>query len=346
MSPLGEFRMSLFRICLWGALAAGVLGAADVPKLCELLPPGNNFTIPYLYNPIRSRGFADLLPKVTACLQPAQCLAGMGQLIRGAVQGEGLRAVISVYKSPEESREAVSRYGGQPNSRDYGDAAIVGVSATVSEVRFAWGAYNVEVYGYGAYASQVVPLARYIDTGIKRLSPSATCAAPGGETKTEIIRPDRPEGKGPGAPAVPRTGTAALGKAAACFPNDPSAALLDAARHRAMAAAAPKEALQQVLNTRIRTIHGCSRVSPDRWSSLYATISVAVAKRFRDARCFANDAAAINPDWNFHKNQRPAFNSPDSLIFKTDQAVQCMPEQDRAVFFGEVAAAIAAALEE
>jgi hypothetical protein len=112
-----------------------------------------------------------------------------------------------------------------------------------------------------------------------------------------------------------------------------------------MAAGAPLPALQNVLSSRIRTIAGCSRINPDQWSSLYATISVAIARRFREARCFAADTTAINPDWNFHKTRRAPYNSVDGLIFKTDQAARCLPEQERAAFFGEAAAAIAAALE-
>jgi hypothetical protein len=307
-----------------------------------LLPPGHNLTIPFLQNPLRNRGNIDLFPKQVVCGQPVQCVAGTGELTRGVTLGSGgFRVLISAYKSPDEAQAFMTRFGGKPNSGDYGDTAIVGTSPTnppSSEVWFTYGSYFVEVYGLGPHTSRVASTARHIDAELKRMPKSATCETSTGATK---IEPPRGPGTDERTYAAP-TGT---GKAAACFPSDPSAGLLDPARHRAMAANAPPEAIARVLSTRIRTIAACSQVTPDRWSSLYATISVAVAKRFRDARCFANDTTAINQDWNFHKSQRAPRNSPDSLIFNTDQAVNCLPAAERPGFFAEVAGVIAASME-
>jgi hypothetical protein len=328
------------RILVTGALAVGLAGAADLPKLCVLLPEGHNLTTPYLDTPVRRRSAVDLAPAQVVCGQPAQCVAGTGELTRGAGYGSGgLRILISMYKSPAEARGAMGRYGGKPNSGDYGDAAIAGTlpNPQISEVMFTWGPYYVEVYGLGTFAARVVPMARQIDAAVKRLDAGGTCgAATAGPAKPEIPTTGMPSR---------RVETAGAGRAAACFPSDPSAALLDPERHRGMAAGAPPEAISHGLSTRLRTISGCSQISANQWSSLYATISVAVAKRFRDARCFANDTAAINPDWNFHKSQRAPRNSVDDLIFKTDQAVNCMPAAERPAFFAEAAAAIAASLE-
>jgi hypothetical protein len=318
------------------------LGAAELPKLCGLLPPGHNLTIPFLHTPIRNRTALDLLPKQIVCSQPAQCVAGTGELTRGVTLGSGgLRVLISAYKSPDEAQAFMTRFGGKLNSREYGDAAIVGTTPTnppSSDVWFTYGSYFVEVYGLGPHTSRVASLARHIDAELKRMPKSATCETGTGATK---IEPPTGPGTDERTYAAP-TGT---GKAAACFPSDPSAGFLDPARHRAMAANAPPEAIARVLSTRIRSIAGCSQVTPDRWSSLYATISVAVAKHFRDARCFANDTAAINQDWNFHKSQRAPRNSPDSLIFNTDQAVNCLSPQERPALFAEIATAIASALD-
>jgi hypothetical protein len=336
--------MELFRRLLLGVLAAGPLSAVEPPKLCALLPAGHGLTIPYLYVPPRLNAMRDLAPQQVACGQPAQCLAGTGQFERGVTPGSAaFRVVISMYKSPEEARGAMSRYGGRPNSTQYGDSAIVYATPQTSAAWFTRGSYYVEIDGLGPYASRVNSLAAHIDQGIQRL-PAAACEAPGAAGKPEPMVPSQPNLPARAEPNRP-AGAAEMGKAAVCFKSDPSAGLLDAARHRAMAAGAPREALGHVLGTRIRTIGGCSQATPDQWSSLYATISVAVAKRFRDARCFANDTSAINPDWNFHKRQRPPRNSADDLIFKTDQALNCLPEAERAGFFAEVAGAIAASME-
>jgi hypothetical protein len=150
-----------------------------------------------------------------------------------------------------------------------------------------------------------------------------------------------------GAPARPPAVSTAAGpgKAAACFTGDATAALLDGERHRAMASRATQDTIMNTLDRRLRTINGCGLITADQRTTLHANISVAIAKRVREARCFAGDTSAINPDWNFHKNRPAPGNSIDNLIFKARMAVACLQGEERNAFFAEAAVAIASVLD-
>jgi hypothetical protein len=337
--------MNWKRAIAMGILAAAGLLGADDAKLCLLIPDGLGLKTGYNYTP-DDDGAMLYNPYPAAC---GMCRMGVG-VVASALNGQGPKDGFFVqvvhFASDKGARyEAGFNENKYPsNSKDFGDTAVVMAAATEWRVRFARGSYHVEVYGRGSFTSRAPAVARHIDEGLRKMPPD--CEATAG--KPASLPPDRPPApSSSGAPARPPvvSTAAGAGKAAACFTGDATAGLLDGERHRAMASRATQDTIMNTLDRRLRTINGCGLITADQRTTLHANISVAIAKRVREARCFAGDTSAINPDWNFHKNRPSPGNSIDNLIFKARMAVTCLQGEERNAFFAEAAVAIASALD-
>ncbi len=141
-----------------------------------------------------------------------------------------------------------------------------------------------------------------------------------------------------------------LGKTSVCFTgNHAGAAWLNPQGYLEFASQNPTATLQNQLTGRIRTLYGCRYITPDQLSSLFADISVLIAQKVRDARCFGGDSGALGTDWNSHKAWAAQRTDPrialDNLTRKTSAALGCMNRSDQAVFFAEAAVAVAGAMD-
>jgi hypothetical protein len=348
------------RVIAMGILAAaGALGVDDA-KLCLLIPDPDSLGLKTGFNYTPEDDGAMLYnPYSAAC---GMCRMGVGSVspaqrdTPGPKHGFYVQVVHFASDKGARYEAGFNEHKIPSNSKDFGDTAVVMASATEWRVRFARGSYHVEIFGRGSYRSRAAAVARHIDEGLRKMP--ADCEASAGKpatlppdkapTPATSGAPARPPAPGTsGAPARPPAVSTAggAGKAAACFSGDATAALLDGERHRAMASRATQETIMHTLDRRLRTINGCGLMTADQRTTLNANISVAIAKRVREARCFAGDTTAIDPDWNFHKNRPAPGSSIDNLIFKARMAVTCLQGEERNAFFAEAAMAIASALD-
>jgi hypothetical protein len=347
--------MKELRLSMAVAMAAGLLNAADSPKLCLLLPDNPRLTQPFSDRP--DGDVSDLIRPHRYCAKDPACVAGAGRV--GTVPGaasptEGIYVMIGHFESEQGSRYEVRQGELQypPNSRDYGDTAWVSMDARLAAIRFARGSYYAEVFALGSYAARAAAVARHIDQGLRNLPANCEQAA---TAQTQLKPPaaiDRPT-----PPPANRTDGLPMrttlpapppgyGWTHLCFREDAGAALLDPEAHRSWAQSQSAGALSGNLAGKLRTLYGCSQMNLERSARLFADISMAVAKRFRDASCFRGDAGVILQDRNAHLT---AFRTADEFLanlnWKLNAALGCLPRPEQARFFGEVSALIAGAME-
>jgi hypothetical protein len=219
-------------------------------------------------------------------------------------------------------------------------------------IRFARGPYYGEVFALGSYVSRAAAVARHIDQGLVKMPASCEEAA---TTPSQLKPPTAIDRQAPppprrttGAPMAstlpaPRPG---YGWTHLCFRDDAGAALLDPAAHRSWAQPQTAGALSSNLAGKLRTLSGCSHMNQERSARLFADISMSVARRFRDASCFAGDTGVILQDRNAHLTAfRTANEFLTNLNWKLDAALRCLPREEQARFFGEVSAMIAGAMD-
>jgi hypothetical protein len=347
--------MTALRFTLAAALTAGLLHAAETPKLCALLPTGLNLSLSY--NELPDGDFSDLInPYGKICAKDPPCQAGIGRVsTRPGMPSptDGLFVNIAHFESEKGSRYEARNGERQtpPNSRDFGDTAVVYAGAVSTSIRFAWGPYYAEVFGLGSYASRAAAIARHIDQGLRRLPASCEAAA-----TAELKLPARqaapsqppPPMRTSGAPSetTQRRPVEGSGKAAACFPDDAGAAKLDLLEHRAFALTQSPEALRNNFALKVKTLYGCRGFTEEMGKVLFAHLSTLVARQFQDASCFGGDTGVISQDWNSHRN---AFQNVqqfyDNLQWKMAAAMKCIRTREQlATFFAEASVMIAVSM--
>lgn len=137
------------------------------------------------------------------------------------------------------------------------------------------------------------------------------------------------------------------GSAVVCFPDDPGAVSLDAAAHWSWALSQSPETVKNNLAGKIRTIYGCRALTQELGKTLFAELSMRIARRFTDASCFGGDTGVLIQDRNAHRNAwktGPEYVS--NLQWKVGAAMNCLRNRDDlATFFAEASVVIGASLD-
>jgi hypothetical protein len=157
----------------------------------------------------------------------------------------------------------------------------------------------------------------------KSVSPSANTNTPRGPTAGE---------------GIPRSSMNA------CFASDPAAGSTDRNGHYAWAQKQDAATLKDNLNAKAALLFRCRSMDVDQLSSVFANISVIVARYVPDANCFGGDRGVVNTKWSDHKGwgmSKGANAMLNNLQFKMAAALKCMDRPQQNEFFADVSVAMA-----
>jgi len=159
----------------------------------------------------------------------------------------------------------------------------------------------------------------------------------------------------PAGTVAPPNTTAAARPSGAAAPNVGKASVCLTGKYAVSASLTPQgyldfgvqndtATLQTHLAEKIRMLYGCRYITPDQVSSLFADLSVLIARKVPVARCFGGDSGATGTDRNAHKRWAEQHASLDNLLGKIASALVCMNRTDQASFFSDASITIAGSM--
>jgi hypothetical protein len=145
--------------------------------------------------------------------------------------------------------------------------------------------------------------------------------------------------RGPtGGGAIPRSSINA------CFAADPAAGSTDRNGHFGWAQKQDAATLKDNLNTKAALLFRCRSMNVDQLSSVFANISVIVARYVPEAKCFGGDRGVVSTKWSDHKGwgmSKGADAMLNNLQFKMAAALKCLDRPQQNSFFADVSVAMA-----